>query len=103
MSLLQDLKNKLQPKLTKVTVGDDIELYVRKPTLAKFEECKDTKSTLIHCVCRDETGYPAFSDGGSDDTIDINEIDASIASELFQHCLNLWSTEDSPTEEFEKK
>ena len=103
MSLLQDLKNKLQPKLTKVTVSDDIELYVRKPTLAKFEECNDTKSTLIHCVCRDETGYPAFSDGGSDDTIDINEIDASIASELFQHCLNLWSTEDSPTEELEKK
>ncbi|MBK5013998.1 hypothetical protein [Pantoea sp. S62] len=103
MSLLNELKNKLAPKLTEVTVGGDITLYVRKPSLSKFDECKDMKNTLINCVCRDSTGYPAFSDGGDETTIDVNEIDASIAGELFQHCLDLWSTGDSPSEELEKK
>jgi len=101
MNFIEQLKSKLTPELHEVTLSNGVVLYVRKPKLSEFDECKTTKQTLIFCVC-DSTGYQIFADGEQDGKIDVNEIDTSMAGEIFKNCLELWKG-DSATEEVEKK
>lgn len=102
MNLIEQLKAKLAPSLSEVTLKNGVTLFVRKPSLSEFDKCNSTKETLVFCVC-DETGYTVFADGEVDGKVDINTIDAAIAAELFDHCLALWKTGDDVVEEVEKK
>lgn len=98
---LEQLKAALMPELHKITLSNGTELYAHRPKLSDIEKCTTAKMTLVLCIA-DETGYHVFSDGEEDGKIDINEIDTSIANEIYIKALELWSTE-STQDEVEKK
>lgn len=103
MNILEQLKEQLKPVLTQVELTNGAVLYVHKPRLSDFDKCNNVKGTIIHCVCSDESGYHCFSDGPEEGKVDINDIDTSLANELFQKCVDLWGVGDSKQEEVEKK
>lgn len=98
---IEKLKMALKPELHKIELKSGTVLYAHRPKLSDFEKCNTAKATLILCVT-DETGYHVFSDGEKAGKIDINELDAVIANEIFMAVLKLYETE-SPQDEVEKK
>jgi hypothetical protein len=98
---LQLLKQKLKPELHKITLSNDLELYIHRPSLADFEQCDTPRGTLLVTVA-DENGKPVFSTESSEDTINIDEVDSQFVQEIYLKVLDLYSSE-TPADELEKK
>lgn len=94
MTLIEQLKKQLSPEVVKVELSNGVTLYVRKPKVSEQEQCSTPKGMLLVCVCRDETGYPLFSEEDEEGKVNINDVDALLAGELVTECLKLWKGED---------
>lgn len=98
---IEQLKSALKPELHKITLQSGVELYAHRPTLSDYEKCSTVKATLVLCVT-DATGYHVFADGEESGKIDINELDAVVANEVFMAVIKLYESA-SPQDEVEKK
>jgi len=98
---LEEIKNKLKPKLHKVTI-EEVEFYIHRPTVRDFEACLVSNAAiLLHCV-KDENGDPIFSTEDIDGRINIDSIDNVFVTELVKSVVELFGSENAQ-DEIEKK
>ncbi|MBJ9240879.1 hypothetical protein [Citrobacter braakii] len=91
---IEALKKALKPKLHIIEL-EGIELYISRPSVKDAPFCTDVVSVLVYCV-KDENGEPVF------DKDTAQEIDATIANDIYLKVLGLLTVEDS-VEDIEKK
>lgn len=91
---IEALKKALKPKLHKIEV-EGIELYISRPTVKDAPHCTDVLSVLVYCV-KDENGESVF------DKDTAQEIDATVANDIYIKVLGLLTVEDA-VDEVEKK
>lgn len=96
---LNELKKKLQPKLHKFEI-EGVEVFIHRPSGRDMPNCINIPSTLILCV-KDENGDPVFSDKDEEGRINVDSIDFTFQTKIYQAITAL--LELDKTDELEKK
>ncbi|HAV1973400.1 TPA: hypothetical protein JG946_003760 [Enterobacter hormaechei subsp. steigerwaltii] len=100
MNYIDKIKNAMRPKLHEVEVGG-VTFWIHRPSLGEAEKCGTIETSLVLLV-KDENGDPVFAHEDIEGRVNVNNVDVTLAIELYTALAKVSSNTDE-IENIEKK